>query len=199
MSETAAPAPQDLGAARRSPRQARARATVDAVLEAATRILEAGQPFTTNHVAERAGVSVGTLYQYFPNKAAILEALGARERAAMQAASLAGRQEADPVRASIRAQLSAFDGRTNARRAVLQAILQAPATPGMAREIDAGIAPFVGGGERAVHAFVISRAVMGVVRAAVLEASPLLGTQALEDALVRLVQGYRAASPNRSK
>lgn len=40
---------------------------------------------------------------------------------------------------------------------------------------------------------------MGVERAAVLEDSPLLGTQTLEDALVRLVEGYRAASPNRSK
>ena len=40
---------------------------------------------------------------------------------------------------------------------------------------------------------------MGVERAAVLEDSPLLGPQALEDALVRLVESYRAGSPNRSK
>lgn len=186
--------------ARRSPRQQRAKSTVDAVLEAATRILEAGQPFTTNHVAERAGVSVGTLYQYFPDKAALLEALGARERAVMaEATREAIAAGIEPARAAIRAQLTAFEGRSKARRAVLAAILRDPPRPGMADEVDAGVAPFVREGERPIHAFVISRAVMGVVRAAVLEDSPLLGTPDLEEALVRLVRGYAEASPNRSK
>lgn len=185
---------------RRGPRQGRSRATVEAILEAATRILEAGETFTTNHVAELAGVSIGTLYQYFPNKAAILQALGARERALMaQATQAAVAAGMDPIRAGMRAQLGAFGGRHAARRAVLEAILKNPETPGMAAEIDAGIAPFVREGDKLVHAFVLSRAVMGVVRAAVLEGSPLLGTQDLEDALVRLLRGYYGASPNRSK
>jgi len=186
--------------ARRSPRQGRSKATVDAILEAATRILEAGETFTTNHVAERAGVSVGTLYQYFPDKTAIVHALGARERAAMaEATRVAVAEGVEPARAAIRAQLSAFDGRNRARRAVLEAILRDPATPGMADEVDAGVAPFVREGERPVHAFVLSRAVMGVVRAAVLEGSTLLGTPDLEEALVRLVRGYAEASPKRAK
>lgn len=186
--------------ARRSPRQPRSKATVDAILEAATRILQAGETFTTNHVAERAGVSVGTLYQYFADKTAILHALGARERAAMAAATQAAIAEGvEPARAAIRAQLSAFDGRNGARRVVLEAILRDPPTPGMAAEVDAGVSPFVGEGERPVHAFVISRAIMGVVRAAVLEDSPLLGAPDLEEALVRLVRGYAEASPKRAK
>ncbi len=59
---------------RKQPKQARSTELVAAILEAALQVLavEGAQRFTTARVAERAGVSVGSLYQYFPNKAAIL-------------------------------------------------------------------------------------------------------------------------------
>jgi AcrR family transcriptional regulator len=67
--------------ARKPPLQSRSKATVDVILEAAIRILEMeGSPaMTTSRVAEVAGVSVGTLYQYFGNRDAILDALQDRE------------------------------------------------------------------------------------------------------------------------
>lgn len=66
---------------RKQPRQARAAYMVDVIMAAATRVLAADGVvrFTTNHVAEAAGISIGSLYQYFPNKHALLAELACRE------------------------------------------------------------------------------------------------------------------------
>ncbi|MGE8319563.1 MAG: TetR/AcrR family transcriptional regulator [Comamonas sp.] len=82
---------------RRIPRQSRSRALVDAILEATARVLsERGYAGTnTNLVAERAGVSVGSVYQYFPNKDSLITALHERHAMEMHAAMdtvLAGTQ-----------------------------------------------------------------------------------------------------------
>lgn len=78
-----AQAPDQRARPRKQPRQARARHTVEAIIEASARILEqqGHGGFTTNGVAELAGVSIGTLYQYFPDKDALLGELIARETA----------------------------------------------------------------------------------------------------------------------
>ncbi|MBH48261.1 MAG: hypothetical protein CME71_08845 [Halobacteriovorax sp.] len=62
--------------ARKKPLQERAKFTVDAILKATTQLLDKNvESVTTNGIAQLAGVSIGSLYQYFPNKDAILERL----------------------------------------------------------------------------------------------------------------------------
>ncbi|MBA3819903.1 MAG: TetR family transcriptional regulator [Deltaproteobacteria bacterium] len=62
---------------RKRPRQERSKATVDTLLEATARVLvkQGFDGLTTNAVAEAAGVSIGSLYQYYPNKEALVAAL----------------------------------------------------------------------------------------------------------------------------
>ena len=135
---------------------------MSAILEGAAQVLEAGglAGFTTNAVAERAGVSIGTLYQYFSDKGALLHAL------------------AEP------------------RKAVVQAVL----AQGMAIEMVAPVAAFIADAESSPQRgiarltreqqFVLSRALMGAIRAAVIEEAPFFKSRAFEDELVRLVLSY---------
>jgi AcrR family transcriptional regulator len=62
---------------RREPKQRRARETVEAVLDAVVRVLKKHgvDGVTTNRIADAAGVSIGSVYQYFPDKRAIFTAL----------------------------------------------------------------------------------------------------------------------------
>lgn len=66
---------------RRNAKQERSLASIDAIVDAAAQVLlQRGYAHaTTNHIAQRAGVSIGTLYQYFPNKDAIFERILDRE------------------------------------------------------------------------------------------------------------------------
>lgn len=111
----------------RKPKQARAQHKVELILDASIRVLETGGPstFTTNAVAEKAGVSIGTLYQYFTNKEAILDALADREialidarlRRAMTDAAVTSPEER--VSAILSAFVASFDERRQAHSLIL--------------------------------------------------------------------------------
>ena len=98
---------------RKKPAQRRAAFTVHAILEAAAHILEHRglEGYTTNEIAARAGVSIGSLYQYFPNKDAVTIALIEREMSGMvdevaAALALTSRRRAlkEAIRAAVRNQ-----------------------------------------------------------------------------------------------
>src|SRR5271155_1877850 len=113
---------------RKAPGQARSKETVNVILEASARILESEglRGFNTNAVAARAGVSVGSLYQYFPHKDAILMALihsfeGATHEAILEAMrSGKGR----PLKSSLRLFLRALVA-MHYRRPRLNRVLEA--------------------------------------------------------------------------
>lgn len=196
-------------AARRSPRQQRAHDTVSIILEAAQQILRqhglAG--FNTNRIAERAGVGIGSLYGYFPNKQSILLALARRLLAADGQAFLAALDDvhaapADPVRRLVRVLLERHRHEPQVRQVLLGAYMGAGLAGDDARQVgllaDAVAAhpqgPLATQPLGPVQFFVVTRAVLGVARA-LTEApgEPPLPAQLLEDEAVRLVKAYLLA------
>ncbi|WP_310542471.1 helix-turn-helix domain-containing protein [Phenylobacterium sp.] len=176
---------------RRQPRQARAVATQAAIFEATAQILE-GQgeaALTTNAIAERAAISIGTLYQYHADKASILVAMALAENAKVrtQLMAAAGPDGVSPARLAIRAQIAIMADRPATRRACLKAILATEHIAAEEKTTNRLIERHPG--DR-LDRFVISRAVIGVIRAAVLEGSPVLADPGLEDALVKLTERY---------
>ncbi len=160
---------------------------------------------TTNAVAAKAGISIGTLYQYFDDKQALLDALVAREMGAMAKKVVATLGSAPPavpgdrVRHILRAAIGTYGGRGRVHRLLLEhALTRAPgkrlsplftqlmelfttkgiATPGQA------VRPLTRG-----QAFVLTHAVVGVLRSlsASDDAPPL---REVEEALVQLILGY---------
>ncbi len=90
---------------RKVPRQARSQNTVDVIVEAATRILttEGFEGANVNRIAELAGVSVGSLYQYFPSKEAVVGAVAKRlgEQTASLVSTRMAALEGLPLRGAI--------------------------------------------------------------------------------------------------
>lgn len=196
-------------AMRKAPVQGRAQHTVRMIYQATAQIIENEglAALSTNKIARVAGFSVGTLYQYFPSKEAVLQAMIADERQRvmdeMRAVLLevaAGRQEPlEGLRLRIRALIQAFGLGNALNRAIIKLAWQMDHVDTVAQAQREGAEHVaiawaqVQAREPGLRAptpallFVATRAVIGTIRAASLENSPLLGTQAFEDELVRMV------------
>jgi AcrR family transcriptional regulator len=114
---------------RKKPVQARSQQTVDVILDAAAQLLEADAGATTNHIAARAGFSIGTLYQYFPNRDAILAAIAIREQTRILSGISAALRDLDvaapeaALRSALRYFLHAFQSRQKLRRRLILTLL----------------------------------------------------------------------------
>jgi AcrR family transcriptional regulator len=193
----------------KTPSQTRALRTIDTLFEATARILanegEAG--FTTNRVAERAGFSIGTLYQYFPSKEAIIVAMVRRQRervmreldALLDRAARGECSAEEALRTYIRRLIDAFGRGQQAQRVIARLGWQLDAPALIVRAMDEGSVAIRLALERLADPalpvpdeatlYALSRAVMGAVRAAAVEDSPMIDDPRFEDALVRMVWG----------
>ncbi len=112
---------------RKNPRQKRARETIDTIMEATAQLLERSGHggFTTNHIARRAGYSIGTLYRYFPHKKAILKQIVESELRRQEAVMRdAMAQSTDTtgenlIAHAVRTMLHPFRAHTRARKTIL--------------------------------------------------------------------------------
>jgi AcrR family transcriptional regulator len=203
---------QTFDSTRRIPRQERARAKVEMILEAAARILEkeGRHALTTNRIAERAGVGVSTLYQYFASKEAILVAIARREldrhRAAVIEAvtTAAAGQTNEPDRAALRALIAAFSSRRETRRIAFETLVAAELgheLTGPVEEVAAMLAGkraafFLPAALAPLRLFVLTRALSGVLSAAASEDARHLGTHEFEEELLTLLRAYAGANAN---
>jgi AcrR family transcriptional regulator len=191
---------------RKQPKQARAAHTIEIIAEAASQILEreGEAALTTNRIAERAGVSIGTIYQYFPNKEAILVTLAMQEREAIKAQIIEELGRADPAtfedvtRRIIRAFICAFAVRRRAKRILILTLIRAGDTRFNGEMMDQ-IGMLLISAVRAFSptaclsmpgVYVMTRAVMGAVRSAVVEDRDIIDDPAFEEELVQFVLSY---------
>jgi len=185
--------------------QTRAKHKVQLILEAAMQLMEKGgmSLLTTNAVAETAGVSIGTLYQYFPNKEAILEALADQEMEALSARVLLILQDPadimpqERVSRIVNAVVSSFGKRRQVHRLVVEYSLARGGrriVPLMRQIIALLTSRGLPATEQAMseaNAFVLAHAFTGVMRAMMMRTDEPGPTQdEIEEALGRLIISF---------
>jgi AcrR family transcriptional regulator len=197
--------------ARRTPRQARSIETVGAIFEATARILQRDGPqgLTTGRIAEASGYAVSTIYDYFPTKDAILVAMARREldrtfetlQKAVASTNAAGGEAA--TRTLIRAMIRGFGGRQRMRGALIETMIASGHAAELAQPVDriAALLLTTGGavaGRLSPESlYVLTRAIIGAIRAWAMEGAARVTPQVLESELAELARAYVARRPAR--
>jgi AcrR family transcriptional regulator len=200
-----------LTTARKTPRQERSQATVTAILDATARVLvQTGYDrASTNRIAVAAGVSVGSLYQYFPSKEAIVAALVERHISEMNAVirgklvELANEDLRTAVREMVRAMLDAHLVDPKLHKVLME---QVPRTGrlervlGVEKEMTALVGAYLAARKRElrckdleVAAFLLVNTVEGVTHAATLHHAGEVAIDGLARELTDMIMRYIAA------
>lgn len=195
---------------RREPTQGRAQQTISTIFEATAQIVEQDGviALTTNKIAQKAGFSIGTLYQYFPSKEAIMHAMTAKARRAHmdQLHELLSQAEQQTevdyeglLRQFIHMNLATFAKGGKTWRTLVRFAWRygdMDQINAAVRETSERIAVTLSrkrktGWREPTPAlmFVLTRSILGAIRSAALEDSPLLDGDEFEDELVRLALG----------
>jgi AcrR family transcriptional regulator len=192
---------------RRMPTQKRSEDTVGYLYEAVARILEQGSDgrLTTNHIAEKAGVSIGTLYGYFPDKSALLRAMARHEmvrqqerlRRCLGETALSENPEA-LVQHVIRAALRPFAARSKVRVQLMRLLMRDAAVLDAARGEGQQVLRSLLSAlaerwpDRAISLcdnaqYTLASAIMGAVHTVATERPEYFETQDFEDEIVGIV------------
>ena len=188
--------------------QERARFKVELILEAATRLIDKDglEALTTNRIAETAGISIGTLYQYFADKQAIIDKLGQRvmrgvsDKLRSNLQEQTGENPDEQARILIRTIFGAFDDHSRVHRDLINHTLAQgnhrfmDETANMVAGIlsSSGITDNDGQARRLskAEAFVLTWSFVGVIRASAVANEHELPYQQIEDALLQLIQRF---------
>ena len=171
------------------------------------RLLDSGEisALTTNAIAAKAGISIGTLYQYFDDKDAILDALSGRELKGLSSKVMeamdqeVSRSPTERLKLLVGGVFETYGGRRRVHRVLLEhALTQRRGTRlnSLLSALSQELSREGRAGARltSAEAFVLTQAVAGVLRAVVATAYPMAQRQALEEALNRLVAGFVSTS-----
>ena len=196
---------------RKRPQQARAAVTLDVIYEATVQVLlvDGPQRLTTTRVAERAGVSVGTMYQYFPHKQALLYALNERylealaDRIEAACRSCHGAPLDQMVEALIDAYRAAKTERADVTRALYRSVVELDneaLVEAFAARVDAATAAMLASAPDATFAdlegvtLALVTVVFGAVRNAFERNLTAVATDALHRQLVLMCRSYLRAA-----
>ncbi len=193
---------------KKRPRQERSRVTVDYILKAAAQILDqdGSVRLNTNRIAERAGVAVASLYQYFPNKESIVKALFEKELSeeeaefSKQKTELKGRSVKETISGAVRSTIGVHAKKPKLVKSILESLpflgggVALAAARAKVIESVAETMRARAGEVRAknveVKAFIVVHAVESVIHAAAHERPEYLNDPAFADELVEMIERF---------
>lgn len=196
---------------RRKPLQERSQQKVSLILETTMRLLDRGdvESLTTNAIAEKAGVSIGTLYQYFDGKQAVIDMLIDQElgRLSDRVLAIVQKSPAQSVGERVRMIMAAVSDTYGGRRRVHRTLLAHALSQGTAvrlRPLFASLTDELTASQREApaktarqftpaEAFALTHAIAGVLRGLVTAVDLPVPREEVEKALVRLVEGFLVA------